>query len=139
MSAWRFVNSAGSVVTREIGDGIESRLASELSADELAGVEPYQPPAPTAADGRQEAQRRIFALVGATDFNGCIVRQLNASMRATELTNRIALGSTLSAAEQAEATALQTLANRIMSIRVASNAMEVAPPASYRDDAHWPT
>jgi hypothetical protein len=94
-------------------------------------------PLVTAADVRAEAQRRIIRLTGAADLNGCIIRQLNASMRATELVNKKATGGTLSAAEQAEEAALLALAAGIKAIRSASNAMEGAPPADYRNDHRW--
>lgn len=92
---------------------------------------------PTPADVRAEAQRRIIALTGAADFNGCIVKQLNASMRATELTNKRAMGSGWTPEEAAEAAALQALATAIKAIRSRSNAMEPSPPDDYADDARW--
>ncbi len=88
-------------------------------------------------DVRAEAQRRIIAVTGATSFDGCLVKQLNAVMRATELTNKKASGGTLTAGEVAEATALQALADQIKHIRACSNVMEQNPPTDYTDNARW--
>lgn len=93
--------------------------------------------APTADDVRAEAQRRIIARTGTKTFDACLVRQLNAQMRALELT-RLEIARPLSASEQSEAAALQTLADDIKAIRAASNAMEGTLPVDYADDQHWP-
>lgn len=87
---------------------------------------------------RAEAQRRIIALTGAADLQSCLIKQLNAQMRATELANKRALGAVLSEAEEIEAAALQALADGIKAIRAASNELEADPPQDYADDAHWP-
>lgn len=87
---------------------------------------------------RTEAQRRIIALTGASDLQSCLIKQLNAQMRATELVNKRALGAVLSEAEEIEAAALQALADGIKAIRAASNELEADPPQDYADDAHWP-
>lgn len=92
----------------------------------------------TANDVRYEAQRRIMALVGAQDINACIVKQLNALMRATELSNKQASGATWTEGESAEAAFLQSMADAIKAIRAASNVMEPDPPIDYVDDIHWP-
>lgn len=92
---------------------------------------------PTPADVRAEAQRRIIALTGAADFNGCIVKQLNASMRATELTNKRVMGGEWTTEDAAEAAALQALAAAIKVIRHRSNAMEQSPPDDFADDVRW--
>lgn len=94
--------------------------------------------APSADDVRAEAQRRIIALTGATDFNGCIVKQLNASMRAIEITDKRVSGALLTPAEEKEAAALQAFADRIKAIRAASNAMEPNPPSDFTSDERWP-
>lgn len=88
---------------------------------------------------KEEAQRRIIGLVGASDLQNCLIKQLNAQMRATELVNKRALGAELTEAETAEAGALQALAAAIKSIRAASDALEALDPIpeDYRDDAHW--
>lgn len=89
---------------------------------------------------RNECQRRIMLLVGTpNDLNRCLIKQLNALMRATELTNRQAIGEELSSAEQAEAAALQSLADAIKALRAASNVLEADPPDDYADDEHWPS
>ena len=86
---------------------------------------------------KAEAQRRIIALTGASDFNSCMTKQLNAVMRATELTNKKASGGTLTDAENAEAAALAGLATAIKAIRSKSDALEVSLPADYTNDSHW--
>jgi uncharacterized coiled-coil protein SlyX len=89
---------------------------------------------------KEEAQRRIVSLVGATDFQSCVVKQLNASMRATELALKRAVGGTWTAGEAAEAAALQAMADKIKAIRAASDALEVAEtiPADITANEHWP-
>jgi hypothetical protein len=86
---------------------------------------------------RAEAQRRIIALTGGGDLQSCIIKQLNAQMRATELVNKRALGDVLSSEELAEAAALQALADGIKRIRARSNELEADPPSDYADDSHW--
>lgn len=85
---------------------------------------------------RFEAQRRIMALVGATDLNACLIKQLNAQMRASELIDKKASG-TLTQAEQAEAAALASLAAGIKLIRQRSNELEASPLADWQEDARW--
>ena len=94
-------------------------------------------PAPTANDVRAEAQRRIIALVGATDLTACLIKQLNANMRANEL-NDFRHSRDLSPEEVAEAAALRSLADKIKAIRAASNVLEPDPPVDYTADSHWP-
>ena len=90
----------------------------------------------TTEEVRAEAQRRIIALTGARDMEHCIVRQLNALMRAGELVRKEAM-SGLTPEEAVEAGQLQGLADGVKAIRAASNVMEPAPPADYDDDARW--
>lgn len=91
----------------------------------------------SADDVRAEAQRRIIALTGARSLEHCMLQQLNALTRATELTNKRALGIELSPAEATEAASLEQLAADIKAIRAASNAMEPDPPADYMADGRW--
>jgi len=88
---------------------------------------------------KDEAQRRIIARTGASDFQSCITKQLNAQMRALELTRKQVSGETLSGAEVAEAAALQALADDIKALRGCSNALEAMTPIpdDFADDAHW--
>ena len=95
-------------------------------------------PPPTADHVRSEAQRRIITLVGAMDLTACLIKQLNANMRANEL-NDIRHGRALTPEEEAEATALRALADKIKAIRAASNVLEPSPPEDYALDSHWPT
>lgn len=94
----------------------------------------------SAADVNTVAQARIIALTGATDFDSCIVKQLNALMRATELTNKRALGQPLTDDETAQATALQAMADAIKGVRDASNVLNAMTPIplDYSDNGHWP-
>lgn len=100
--------------------------------------EPYTPPQPTADDVRAEAQRRIIALTGTTEIIGCLTKQHNAQMRATELTIILAMGGTWTPEQAAEAAALQAMANAVKAIRAASNVLEPNPPADYADNQYWP-
>ncbi len=87
---------------------------------------------------KEEAQRRIVVLTGASDIVGCLIKQHNAQMRATELTLIQAQGGTWTAEQAAEAAALQSLALQIKAIRAASNVLEPNPPQDYTDDKYWP-
>jgi len=116
-------------------DGAEQDADRTAVASVIAA---YDPNAPTADDVRAEAQRRIVLLTGAASLDACLIKQLNASMRATELVNIKASGGTLTAEQDAEAAALQAFADAIKAIRAASNAMEASPPVDYASDARWP-
>lgn len=125
----------------DFGGGAVNRYTDEqyqglLAAGMLEGVTAQL--VVTADMIRAEAQRRIVALTGAADLQSCLIKQLNAQMRATELVNKRALGAVLSEAEEIEAAALQALADGIKAIRAASNELEADPPQDYADDAHWP-
>lgn len=88
---------------------------------------------------KQEAQRRIIAITGASDIMSCLTKQLNAQMRAAELSNIKAEGGQLTAEQEAEAAALQALADSIKAIRAKSNEIEALDPipADYAADARW--
>jgi hypothetical protein len=101
-------------------------------------VAAYLSPPPTADDVRNEAQRRIMALMGARDLNDCVIKQLNANKTAVALNDRRIGGGALTAEEEATATALRNLAVVIDAIRAASNLIEADPPADYTDDKYWP-
>lgn len=72
---------------------------------------------------KQIAQDKIIALVGANDLKSCLIKQLNANMRANELNDK-QINGTLSPEETAEATALRNLAASIKAIRAHSNQLE---------------
>lgn len=91
----------------------------------------------TAQDVKDEAQRRIMALFGATDMTHCIVKQLNANMRANEL-NDIRADRSWTEQEAAEAQALRTMAAAIKAIRAASDVIEQNPPLEVEKDSRWP-
>lgn len=125
------------MILTKIVDGVEVAMSEEEATAILA--EWSTPlPAPTANDVRVEAQRRIMALLGATTLEGCIIKQLNANMRANEL-NDLRHSRTLDAAELAEASALRGLAEQIKAIRAASNVLEPSPPNDFTDNSHWPS
>ncbi len=114
-----------------------TRIASE---EELGDVlRSYGLPLirPAAIDIKAEAQRRIIALVGASDLTSCLIKQLNAQMRANELNDKRISGGTLTAEETAEADALRALAAAIKAIRAKSNEIESSLPSDYTADRHW--
>ena len=121
-------------MTKKMVDGDLVDMTQEEEDAYLASVTLV----PTAAMVKAEAQRRIVALTGAEDMQTCIVRQLNASMRATEL-NDLRLDRDLTPTEQAEAAALRGRAAAIKAIRARSNALEAMTPipSDYTDDTHW--
>lgn len=84
------------------------------------------------------AQQRIIALVGATNLQDCLIKQLNANMRANEL-NDTQINGTLTPEEQIEADALRALATNIKAIRAHSNQLEadVAALATVADVVAW--
>lgn len=88
---------------------------------------------------KNEAQRRIIAATGTTDIMSCLTKQMNAQMRGAELINIKASGGTLTAEQQAEAAALQDLADSIKAIRAKSNEIEALDPipADYAADSRW--
>jgi|GEM_PF-5875227 len=87
-----------------------------------------------------EAQRRIVALTGKVALIDCIIKQSNASMRATELNDKRISGGVLTAEEEAEVTALRNLATAIKAIRAASDAVEIMTPIplDYTANIYWP-
>lgn len=143
---YKFMNAKNTAILADDGRVIPVSVANMDYQDVLAWVAAgnvvadYVPPPITADDVRAEAQRRIIALTGQKDIIGCLIRQHNAQMRATELTLIQAQGGTWTEAEAAEAAALQGLADAIKAIRVASNAIEVMDPipADYANDSRWP-
>jgi hypothetical protein len=87
---------------------------------------------------KAEAQRRIILRTGAADLTGCIIKQLNANMRANEL-NDIRHARAWTTEEAAEAEALRTLAADIKIIRAKSNVIEAINPIpmDYAADSRW--
>lgn len=114
-----------------------TRIATEAELDAVLRSHGMPSPVITANDVRTEAQRRIIAATGASDLAGCMTKQLNATMRAIELTRK-QLATGLTEAEFAEAALLQALADKIKAIRAASNLIEGNPPADYADNSRWP-
>ncbi len=122
---------------------LESAVATGWDITETTATRTYQvarqPLAMQMAAVKAEAQRRIIAIAGASDLMSCLTKQLNAQMRAAELINIKAEGGTLTAEQEAEAAALQALADAIKAIRAASNVIEAMDPipADFAADARW--
>lgn len=116
-----------------------TKVRNEAELDEVLRRFGLPSPFVTAADVKAEAQRRIVALVGARDLTDCLVKQLNANMRANEL-NDIRHSRELTAFEQMEAEALRNVALAVKAIRAASNVLEAFPeiPRDFASDGHWP-
>lgn len=135
--AWS--SAAGAYVSAASADSERlTRIASEAELSDVLRVYGLHGPHVSANDVRAEAQRRIIALVGASSLDGSMVKQLNAIMRATELTNKRSEGGAWTDAEAIEAAALQRMADAVKAIRAASNVMEPDPPPDFRDDSRWP-
>ncbi len=115
-----------------------TRIASEQELSDVLRPYGLRGPAVSIEDVRAEAQRRIIVLTGTQDIIGCLIKQHNAQMRATELTLIQAQGGTWTPEQAAEAAALQSLALQIKAIRAASNVLEPNPPQDYTDDKYWP-
>lgn len=100
---------------------------------------PAEPRPLNADDVRAEAQRRIIALMGARNLEHCLIKQLNANMRANQLNDKRVSGVALTAEEDAEATLLRNMAAAIQSLRAKSNILEAQSPipADYADDSWW--
>ena len=122
-----------------VDEGSGPSITTLIEIERVRRVRSTPPPLPPNADDvRKEAQRRIISLTGASDLMGCLIKQHNANMRATELNDKRISGGTLDAQELAEADALRSLASAIKAIRAASNLMEDNPPPDYADDGRWP-
>ena len=106
----------------------------------LAAVQAVPETPITAEMVKAEAQRRIIAITGASDLTSCLIKQLNANMRANEL-NDIQHSRALTAEEEAEANAFRGLAAVVKGIRAASDALESMNPipSDYAtNDSYWP-
>ena len=118
---------------------MRNNIIVDMTPEEIAAFEAERTRPLTAAHVKAEAQRRIVALVGTSDLQACIIRQLNMLMRATELANKRAMGVVLTIDETAQAASLQATADAIKAVRAKSNAIEaLAPiPADFASDARW--
>lgn len=119
------------------------RFAKFENGQLISTTETVDPPEMLIAAIKASAQRRICALVGTTDTTACVVKQLNANMRATELVRKETTSS-LTTEEAAEAVALETLAATIKAIRARSNEVEAMVAAGtittceQIDEQEWP-
>lgn len=86
---------------------------------------------------KEEAQRRIISLTGATTFEGSVTKQLNALKRASSLINKRVTGEALTDAEAAEVAQLQALEAAVDHIRERSNELEKTLPVDFTNDGHW--
>ena len=80
---------------------------------------------------KNEARRRIIEVVGPE------WRQQNLLAHAAELHLKETRG-VITTEEAAELQAILGLWNWVKSVRAASDTLEAAPPADYKDDQHWP-
>lgn len=131
-----YSSALGDYVTSWPSDKV-THIASELELNEVLGAYGLRGPLVTKDYVRSEAQRRIVAVMGARDFTDCLIKQLNANMRANELNDKQINGS-LTPEEQLEAENLRAMALKIKEIRDASNVLEESRPSNYADDEHWP-
>lgn len=88
---------------------------------------------------KAEAQRRIISLTGAADIQSCLIKQLNANMRANELNDKRVSGGVLTQEEETEASSLRYLAFAIKHIRSRSNEIEALDPlpSNFASDEWW--
>lgn len=93
--------------------------------------------APSAADVREEAQRRMMLLVGARDADHLDVLVSNGTREAVRLL-RLKSSRVWTSEEAQRAALLEATDAAIEAIRAASNALEPNPPADYAADARWP-
>lgn len=116
-----------------------TRILNEAELNDVLSRYGLRGPLVTTAHVKAEAQRRIVVVTGAADIQSCLIKQLNANMRANELNDKRLSGGELTTEEAAEAAALRGLAENIKSIRAASNEIEAMTPipADYADDSRW--
>lgn len=134
--AWS--SAAGAYLTEYPADRL-TLIDSEQSLTDVLRLYGLPGPAPSAADVKAEAQRRIIVLTGAADLQSCLIKQLNANMRANELNDKRVSGGELTPEEEAEAAALRALAGGIKAIRARSNEIEAMSPipADFTADGYW--
>lgn len=120
-------------------------IASEAELDAVMRHLGLASPVISALDVRVEASRRMQALVGARDADHLTVIISN-GVREQGRLQAVRVGipglaepRAWTEDEAARAAALWNFDRAIEAIRAASNAMEPAPPADYRDDARWQT
>lgn len=109
-------------------------------------IETYQNGARTGVTGQvevdevnEEAERRIWALLGVRDFKACMYKETNLLMRATALVDR-KHERALTVEEEAEAAAIEVVKSAIARIRHRSNELArlyPAIPADFTADSHW--
>lgn len=132
--AW---SSAASSYVTSWDAGKVTRIANEQELLEVLRAYGLRGPYVSATDLKAEAQKRIILLTKAQSFDDTIVKQLNALMRAIELTLIKAKGGEWTKEEEAEVLAHEQLAAQIKAIRAKSNELEKAIPADYTLDRHW--
>jgi hypothetical protein len=145
MCTWAaFANSEGSAIAAIIDGRLLQVPVAPGNADYEATlewvsmgnqIECYRPPTVTADDVRAEAKRRMIELLGARDAGHLDMLIANGTREAVRLLRKNAASWT--AAETERAAVLEAIDVAIENIRARSNAMELAPPADYRDDTNW--
>ncbi len=133
--------------TKVMIDGVEVDAAAPidrtfrdawvLDANDIIALDPDKVRLKRTALIKAEAQNRILKLIGVDDLTMCIIKQLNANMRANEL-NDARHERALTEQEQIEAAMLRGLADKIKAVRAASDALEISSPEDYADNKHWP-
>lgn len=117
-----------------------SRIGTEAELSDVLRPYDLQGPHVAPIDVKAEAQRRIILVTGAHDLESCIIKQLNANMRANELNDARVSGRTLTPEEETEAAQLRALADAIKAIRAKSNEIELMSPipADFAtNEAYW--
>ncbi|MEQ8824365.1 MAG: hypothetical protein RIC14_08320 [Filomicrobium sp.] len=100
-------------------------------------IAPYVPPPVNVHDIRQERDRRLWALVGATRKEEFDELRLTATMEGVRLLNKGQQNWTPE--EAARAFELEALEARLVAIRAKAAELEETLPPSYQDDSYWET
>lgn len=100
-------------------------------------ISPYVPPPVNVHDIREERDRRLWALVGATRKAEYDELRLTATMEGVRLLNKGQQNWTPE--EGARAFELEALEAQLVAIRAKAAELEVTLPANYQDDSYWET
>ena len=110
-------------------DTIKSHWGGVDMAEWKALAHPPSPPV-TSADIKAEAERRIFAVLPEW-------KQRNLTARAVELLLALVKNNGWTAAEAAEAAAIQGQWDKVKTIRARSDELEQMLPTDFADSGHW--
>lgn len=138
----RYLNADASLLEVDV-DGIRVTVPASLDnatfATLSAGRVPiavYRAPAPSAGEVQTEARRRMAALLGARDEPHLDLLIANDTREAVRLLMKGVAAWTPE--EKARAERLTATDHALEQIQAASEALEAAPPADFRDDRNWP-